>query len=375
MKILVINWQDPRNPLAGGAEVQFLQVFSRLAAAGHAVTLLCSSFPGARAEETLDGIRVLRRGARPVFNYLVPGLYAGLARRERFDVVVDDMNKIPFFTPLYVREPLCGLVHHLFGRSIYREADPLTASYVFAMERAALSLYRRRKVPFMAVSPSTRDDMLAAGFPGRDLSIVPLAVDHGLFRPTGVPRSPRPLLGYVGRLKRYKSIDHLIESMPEVRRVVPGAGLVVIGEGDDRGRLEGLVRRLGLESAVEFTGYVSEEEKVRRLQEIWCMVMPSSKEGWGLTVTEANACGTPAIASNVPGLRDAVVDGETGMLYPYGDRTALARCAAAILGDPAVRDRMAARAGEFAARFTWEESAGRTLEVLGALVQRRGAAD
>ncbi|HEX9006332.1 MAG TPA: glycosyltransferase family 4 protein [Bacteroidota bacterium] len=375
MNILVINWQDLRNPQAGGAEVQFQQVFSRLAAAGHGVTLLCSSFPDAPPEETLGGVRVLRRGARPVFNYLVPGLYARLTRRERFDVVVDDMNKVPFFTPLFVREPLCGLVHHLFGRSIYREVGPLTSSYVYAMERAALSLYRRRGIPFMVVSPSTREDMLASGFAERNLCVVPLAVDHALFRPTGVPRSTRPLLGYVGRLKRYKSIDHLIASLPAVRQAVPDAGLVIIGEGDDRGRLERLVGQLGLAGAVEFAGFVPEEEKVRRLQEIWCMVMPSSKEGWGLTVTEANACGTPAVASNVPGLRDAVIDGETGLLYPYGDVGALARCAVAILSDSSVRDRMAARAVEFAARFTWEESAERTSAFLSAIIRdRRGSA-
>jgi glycosyltransferase involved in cell wall biosynthesis len=364
MKILVINWQDWRNPLAGGAEVQCREVFSRVAAAGHRVTLVCSGFDGAPPEETLDGVRVVRGGGRLLFNWSVPRLYRERLMHEAYDVVVDDMNKLPFFTPLYVREPLLGLVHHLFGGSIFREADPLSASYVYGMERAALALYRRRGVPFMVVSPSTRTDMLARGFPADRLSIVPLAVDHRVFRPGEAARSPSPLLGYVGRLKRYKCVDHLLEAMPAVRRAVPGARLVVVGGGDDLKRLERLASALDLSGFVEFTGYVSEGEKVRRLQEMWCMAMPSSKEGWGLTVTEANACGTPAIASDVPGLRDAVQEGVTGMLFPFGNREALARCAAAMLSDPAAREGMSRRALEFSAGFTWEESAARTIAAL-----------
>jgi glycosyltransferase involved in cell wall biosynthesis len=364
MKILVMNWQDPRNPLAGGAEVQFREVFSRIAAAGHSVTLVCSGFDGAPREEMLDGIRVVRRGGRMLFNYLVPLIYFRRLRHEGFDVVVDDMNKIPFFTPLYVRERICGLVHHLFGGSIFHELDPLSASYVYAMERAALALYHRRGIPFMAVSPSTRSEMLSRGFPAENLCIVPLAVDHEVFRPAGTARCPVPTLGYVGRIKRYKSIDHLIEAMPEVRAAIPGARLMVVGEGDDRPRLERMASVLGLGGEVEFTGYVAEDEKVRRLQQMWCMVMPSSKEGWGLTVTEANACGTPAIASDVPGLRDAVQEGVTGLLFPYGDRKALARCSISMLGNTGAREEMGERARAYAAHFTWEEAAARTLRIL-----------
>src|SRR5512140_1306089 len=364
MKILIINWQDIRNPFSGGAEVQLHEVFSRVAQAGHEVVLYCSSFPGAPHEETMNGIRIIREGGRNLFNYRVPFAYRSRFRHEGFDVVVDDMNKIPFFTPLYVREPLQGIIHHLFAESIFREVNPLVGAYVYLTERLSLALYRGSKMPFIVVSPSTYQDLIERGFDPSALVQIGLAVDHNLFRPTGVPRSPTPLIGYFGRLKKYKSVDQLLLALPAVLRDVPALKAVIVGEGDDRPRLEALVRQLNIQDAVRFTGFVSEQEKVTLLQQMWFKVATSSKEGWGLTVTEANACGTPAIASNVPGLRDAVQDGKSGLLYRYGDVEDLAGKIKLLLSDGELRARLSAGALAWAALFSWDEAARRTIEVL-----------
>jgi glycosyltransferase involved in cell wall biosynthesis len=370
MNILVINWQDRLNPLAGGAEVHLHEVFSRIVRAGHDVTVMCTSFPGAASEETLDGLRILRNGSRNFFNYEVPGLYRALTKRQRFDVVVDDLNKIPFFTPWFVREPIYGIVHHLFGTSIYREVDPLTASYVAGMERFALSVYKRNHVPFMAVSPSSIEAMRRIGFPESSLSLVHLGVDHNLYSAREGSKESTPLVGYVGRLKKYKSIHHLIEAFAVVKQDIPGVRLVIVGDGDDRPRLESVVNRLELGQSVTFTGYVSEQEKAEWMRRMWVMAMPSSKEGWGLTVTEANACGTTVVASDVPGLRDAVEHGHSGLLFPYGDTAALARSIVRVLRDDAERNRLSKGALEFAARFTWDIAASRTINALTGLVGR-----
>ncbi len=364
MNILVINWQDIRNPLGGGAEVHLHQVFTRIAAMGNTVTVLCSSIPGFPAEEDLDGLHIVRRGSRSLFNFAVPRAYRELRQSRQFDVVVDDMNKIPFMAERYVDEPVCGIVHHLFGASVFHEVDPVSALYVSLMEARALRRYRRDHVPFIAVSPSTRDDMIRRGYPNDLLRLVSLAVDHTFFQSSGAPKSPEPLIGYVGRVKRYKSIDHVIDALPAIRAQVPSVRLIIVGEGDDRKRLEQLVRARDLHEAVEFTGYVSETRKVDLLQAMWALVMPSSKEGWGLTVTEANACGTPAIVSDVPGLRDAVVDGETGLLFRYGDRVALAERVIRLLTNAPMRTALRERAIEFSRRFSWDVAARETLEVL-----------
>ncbi len=364
MKILVINWQDIRNPFSGGAEVQLHEVFSRVAQAGHEVVLYCSSFPGAQHEEFLNGIRIIREGGRSLFNYRVPGAYLGRFRHEGFDVVVDDMNKIPFFTPLFVREPIQGIIHHLFAGSIFREVNPLVGAYVYVMERISLSMYRKKKTPFIVVSPSTYNDLLSRGFDPSVLVQIGLAVDHTLFRPTGVPRSATPLIGYFGRLKKYKSVDQFLQAIPLVLPDVPALKVVIVGEGDDRPRLEALARELGIHDVVTFTGFVSDQEKVKLLQQMWFKVATSSKEGWGLTVTEANACGTPAIASDVPGLRDAVQDGKTGLLYRYGDIQDLAGKIRSLLKDQELRARLSSGALAWAALFSWDEAARRTIDVL-----------
>lgn len=370
MKILVINWQDIRNPLGGGAEVHLHQVFTRIAALGHDVTVLCSLFPGSPSEELIDGLHIVRRGSRSLFNFAVPGAYRELRRLRAFDVVVDDMNKIPFTAERFVEEPVCGIVHHLFGASVFHEVNPVSASYVSWMEARALRRYRADRVPFIAVSPSTRDDMIRRGYPAELLHLVSLAVDHDLFRPSGAAKAAEPLIGYVGRIKRYKSIDHVIEALPDVLARVPAVRLVVVGEGDDRNRLERIVAAKGLQQVVEFTGYVTDDRKVELLQSMWGLVMPSSKEGWGLTVTEANACGTPAIVSDVPGLRDAVVDRETGLLFSYGDRRALADRIVHLLTDRRLSAALRENAIAFSRKFSWENAAHETFNILQSMVRQ-----
>ena len=364
MKILLVNWQDISNPHAGGAEVHLHEVFSRIGEAGHEVTLLCSAYPGAGAEERLGAIHVVRTGDRYLFNLQACATLHSRVRLSSFDLVVDDMNKIPFFLPLYSAVPVCCVTHHLFGRSIYQETNPLLASYVYAMERAAVRSYARRGVPFIVGSESTRDELIARGCAPETVHIVYYAVDHQLHRRTGVARSTTPLIGYFGRLKRYKSVDHLLEAFPLIQAAIPAVRLVIIGEGDDRPRLERIAREKGIGDAVTFTGRVSDQRKIELLQSMWCKVTTSAKEGWGLTVLEANACGTPVVASNVPGLRDAVRDGKTGLLYPYGDHQALATAVLRLLRDTAMRERLGAEALSWARSFTWDRAAEETLAIL-----------
>lgn len=363
MNILVVNWQDITNPLSGGAEVHFQEIFSRIARAGHRVTLCCSAYRGAPSRETIGGVDILRAGRREVFNFVFPFTYIARLSGLRYDVVVEDLNKVPFFSPLYVRRPIAGIAHHLFGKSVFREAGFLPAAYVYLMERAALALYRRR-VPFMVVSRSTADEFLEAGFsPGR-LAVITNCVDHRKYTPGEGMKSDLPLAVYFGRLKKYKSVDHFLRALPRVLSRFPLMKAVVAGEGDDIGRLRKIAADLAIGASVEFTGYITEERKVELLRRAWFTVTTSLKEGWGLTVVEANACGTPCIASDVPGLRDAVRDGETGLLYPHGDIASLEERMIRLCDDGALRDSLREGALRWASTFNWEDAARKTLEFL-----------
>lgn len=367
MKILVFNWQDLSHPLAGGAEVHLHETYARIARMGHQVTLFCSSYEGAKPVEEMDGITVIREGGRHLFNFVVMRRYFTTFRHGGYDLIVDDVNKIPFYTPAYVREPVLGELHHLLGTSVFQETIFPLASYVYLAERASLPMYR--KIHFMIHSPSTRTEVTANGFAPERIHYVPYGMNHQLFRQTGVAKSPVPLIGALGRLKKYKSFDHLIEAFVIVKQSVPEAKLVIVGDGDDRPRLESLTASLGLNDSVTFTGFVSEEEKVRWLNTMHVAVNTSAKEGWGLTAIEANACGTTTVSSNVQGLRDAVLDGETGLLYEYGNREMLAEKLLRLLRDDAERERLTANALRRSKEFDWQTGAERTMEVIERVVR------
>ncbi len=362
MKILVLNWQDIKNPLGGGAEVHLHEIFKRVVAQGHSVTLFCSKFPGSTDTEEIDGLRVIREGGRYLFNFHVPWRYDSRFRKDGYDVVVDDINKIPFYSPKFVDKPLAGIVHHLFGKAIFLEAPFVPASYVYLAEKLAARVYRN--TPMAVVSESTRQELVELGFMPSNIVIVPNAVNDKIYTPSQDILHGRPLIGHLGRLKKYKSVDHLLRAYQIVLKEIPEARLKIIGDGDFRPELERLAGELGITNRVEFTGYLSQAEKVRQLHQMSVAVNCSAKEGWGLTVIEANACGVPVVASDVPGLRDSVVDEKTGLLYEFGNIEQLAEKILLLLRDEHFRSRMRVDAIEWGRTFNWEDSSKKMIDFL-----------
>ncbi|HEX5726265.1 MAG TPA: glycosyltransferase family 4 protein [Longimicrobiaceae bacterium] len=359
MKILVVNWQDLRNPKSGGAEVHLHEVFGRLARRGHEVTALVSGWPGAPEHAEADGMRIRRTGGRNTFSLAAPRYYRRHLARERFDLVVEDLNKVPLFAPLWVRRPLVLLVHHLFGATAFREAPAPFAAATWLLERPLPRLYRG--VPTQAVSESTADDLVARGLRREDLRVIHNGVDLAFFRPDpAVPRLAEPTFLYVGRLKKYKRVDHAVEAVARLRAGGVPARLLVAGKGDDEPRLRAAVEAHGAAGFVRFEGFVSEARKRELLRSCWANVLPSPKEGWGIANLEAAACGTPAVASDAPGLRESVVHGETGLLVPHGDVPALAEALRGLAADRARVDALGAAARRFAEGFSWERAADLT---------------
>ena len=362
--LLAINFRDPAHPEAGGAELHLEQVLLEAVRRGWRVTWLAAGFRGGTPEGEHRGMRVLRRGAWWNFNLVVPGvLRREFARGSAPDLVVEDVNKVPCFAPWFTRAPVAVVVPHLFGTTAYREANAVVATYVLALEALIPWAYARCR--FVVISESTRDDLVARGIgPGR-ITVVHCGLDHERYRvDPAVTKAALPTLTFVGRLRRYKGVDWVLRALPAVRARVPGARLEIVGDGPFAGALRRQAARLGLDSAVQFLGFLPGAEKVKRLQASWAAVQPSPKEGWGLTVVEAAACGTPVVATDAPGLRDSVRRDETGLLVPFGDDAAMADALVRMLTDEPLRARMARAAVEYAARFTWDECGRRSLDAL-----------
>lgn len=369
LKILILNWQDITNPLAGGAEVHLHEVFERLAARGHDVTLFCHHFDDAPREEMRNGIRIIRKGGRFLFNFHVAIEYMRRFRKEGYDVVIDDVNKIPFYTPLYVREPVQGVTHHLFGKSIFLETIFPLAAYVYLAERLIKPVYRN--VHFIIGSPSTANEYLEWGFSKDQISVVNYCVNKDIYYSDESNIYDTSRIAYFGRLKKYKSVDHLIRAMDRLKNEYPYLHLDIIGDGDDKQRLEELTAELQLNNHITFHGFIDEDQKAPMLQKTNFVVNTSSKEGWGLTVVEANACGAPVVAANVPGLRDSVVDGETGLLYEFGNIDDLISKMKVFLDSPETRNAFRTRAIAWAAKFDWENAADETLELIERTIEKQ----
>jgi glycosyltransferase involved in cell wall biosynthesis len=361
-RLLVINWQDIRNPQAGGAEVHLHEIFGRLARRGHEVSLLCSGWPGASARDEVDGMKVHRVGGRHTFTLRAAPYYRRHLLDGAFDLVVEDINKIPLCSPLWVRPPVVALIPHLFGDTAFQEASLPLAAAVWLAERPLPHFYEN--TPFVAISQSTADDLVARGLPRSSVRVICPGIDHSRFRPDRtISQFENPTFVYVGRLKRYKGLEAVIDATARLAADGVDARLLVAGKGDHESALRehATLRPPG---CVEFLGFIPEDEKVNLLRKAWATVYPSPKEGWGITNVEAAACGTPALASDSPGLRESVAHEKSGLLVPHDDVEAWTLALHRIAEDGELRARLRAGAIRFADGFSWDRTADETEALL-----------
>jgi len=354
LRILIFNWRDITHPWAGGAESYMHELARRWVRQGCEVGWISERYRTGKRVETIDGIRFHRLGGHFTLYPLAALAYLWRLRNS-YDIIVDCENGIPFFTPLYIRKPVVLVVHHLHQEVFRRELPAYLRWLALWLEGWLMPhVYRRKTV--VTVSPSTLSDLQAHGYDPERMMIVTNGVEVPNIA-VQIERNGIPLLLYLGRLKRYKSIDVLLRAMPQVLSDFPNAKLAVVGQGPEREPLERLSWRLGLAEHVRFYGYVDKLSRDKLLAAAWLAVCPSRFEGWGMVCLEANAWGTPVVAARVPGLRDAVLDGVTGRLVPYGNSTRLADEVVALLADRQAREAMGQAGRAWAAEHSWERSA------------------
>ncbi len=363
MRILILNWRDPTHPQAGGCE-EYLRALSVIwISQKHEVTWFCGTYPGCKKQEVLAGVHIQRKGGKYGV-YLWTALKV-LIQSKKYDIILDCENGIPFFSPLFA--PLKSkilIVHHVHIEVFHKEMKfPLNWIGVFLESKLMSLLYR--SIHCITVSPSSLEELITLGFKKRNLSIIYNGVElslHSVISPKG--QKDEPFILYLGRVKKYKSIETLLLAFFLIHERFPNLKLVIAGRGDYISVLKEIIKTKNLENKVKFLGYVSEEQKIALLQKTIVMIQPSQKEGWGVVVIEANACGTPCIAANVPGLRDSVVDGVTGLLFRYGDPHSLAEKLEQILSSVSLREQLSEKALTWSEKFRWEKSAEKAMYIV-----------
>lgn len=346
MKILLFNWRCWKHPEAGGAEKYLYEICKRLAKK-HEITWFVARFKGSKEREFIDGMEIIRRGGKYTVYLHALLTYVGKLRKRGFDVVIDDINGVPFFTPLYIWKPRkIAIVHHLVGWKIFSLELPWYLAIVaWFLERLIPLFYLN--VCFVTVSPSSKKELEKMFI--RRIKVIYNGLDERFKRGLKeVKKHKKPVIIYLGRWKKYKRIDDILEAFRIVKKRVKDAELWLVGKN---------IKEIKMKDVKVFQR-VSEEEKMRLLKKAWVFVTASIKEGWGITVIEANACGTPAIAYDVPGLRDSIVDGKTGFLVKEdGNAEKLAEAIIRVLTDDKLRDELSRNAIEWAKRFSWDRSA------------------
>jgi len=356
----VLAWRDLDDVESGGSEVYVHEVVKRLAAVGLDVKVRTSHAAGRRPITQRDGYTVVRRAGRFwVFPSTVAEELSG--HDGKGDALIEVWNGVPYFSPVWFRGPRVAILHHS-----HREIWPLvlaTPSFAtagrFIETKIAPRIYRRTFI--VTDSNSSRADlMLALGFRGDRVRVGEPGIDPR-FSPGG-ERSATPLVVSVGRLVGTKSFDALVDVVHAVRQRGCDIDLVIVGEGYERDHLEAQQRRLGAESWLTLAGRIPDEEVVELYRRAWAVASMSASEGWGMALTEAAACGTPAVASRINGHVDAVRDGESGLLA--NGPAEMADHLERLVCDPILREKLSAGALTRAAELSWDRTTERVLEAL-----------
>lgn len=329
MKILILNWRDIKNTAGGGAELLTHEMAKRWVKWGNEVIQISAGFPGGRREETIDGVKIIRLGTWWTVHFLTIFYYFKNLRNQ-VDVIVDEVHWFPFFAAVWTRTKTVLLACEAASKSFFVYFPYLIAVAWRQLEKVYLFLYRN--VPTLAISPSTKKELINEGFKKDKITILPM----GLTPPASLkvcPKRKKPTLIYLGRINKLKGAEDAVETFKIVKREIPKAKLWFVGAGlpDYERKIKQKVADYHLTASVKFFGFVSEKKKFELLSKAHLLMVPSRHEGWGLIVSEAGFAGTPAVVYNVSGLKDVVRDKKTGLICQKNTPQEMARLSISLL--------------------------------------------
>lgn len=347
MKILWIAHRDPLNPMAGGAERTILELCKRFSSSSHEVTLLTSGWNGCAPISRLQGFDVIRFGGPASFHLFVPFFLV----EHSFDVVINDLgHAVPWISTQFLAKKNVVFFHHLHARSLKGQVGPFMACLLMAVEKSYHFIYHSTK--FVTESQSSEIDLKSINIKSEDIIRIPPGVDKSIFHE--VPKTELPSIVYFGGMRRYKRPAETLYAFESVLREIPKAELTVVGDGPELANLTTLSTSLHIQNRVRFMGHLDIWKLADIVAKSWLNLHTSMTEGWGFSILEASASGTPTVAYEVAGVKDSVENGRNGILVVDGDRKALAEAAIKILKNPTP---WWVSSQEIAKRYSWEKTA------------------
>lgn len=356
MNILWLSWKDRTHPLAGGAETVSTEIRKHLLLDGHEVRLLTSRYPGSKSQEVVDGTEITRLGNR--FS-VYPRVFIYFRRHLKNwpDLIIDEMNTVPFGCAFYSRKQRV-LVTYQLSRQVWLYQLPVPFSLIgYAIEPLYLKALSNKYPRIITISDSTRQELVKHGFKASSIRLFRVGIN---LKPVAkLPKKPtRTTVLSLGALRPMKRTLEIIKAFEVARDQNSKLKLVVAG--DTSGKYAARVMKYAAASrhskAISLKGRVPNRERIALMRAAGLIVVTSIKEGWGLIVTEANSQGTPAVVYDTDGLRDSVKHNVTGLLVPNSDYQKLGEAINDLLVDQATYDRLREQAWRWSQEFTLENS-------------------
>jgi len=318
MRILILNWRDFKNPKSGGAEILTHEMAKRWTKWGHGVTQISSGFKNSKNKENIDGVTIIRIGHWWSV-HLLGFLYYLKNLKSSTDVIIDEVHWFPFFSTLYAPKKTILLACEVANK-LFFEFFPYPLAFIGrGIEKLYLALYKN--VPVLAISSSTKKELVAEGFSENKITVLPMGINFPKIFPK-FKKEKNPTIIFVGRILKTKGVEDVIKVCLELKKEFANIKLWIVGRGEKKyeQKIKKQIRDLNLDNQVDFFGFVSEEKKFGMMQRAHMLIVPSIKEGYGLTIPEAGIVGTPAVAYNTEGLRDVLKNGKNGILVDCNPR-------------------------------------------------------
>lgn len=370
MNILILSWRGPGHPHAGGAEISTHEHAKGWVKAGHDVTLFSSYYFGAKAEEVIDGVKIIRQGAQILGVHLKAFIWYVFGNHQKYDLIIDQFHGIPFFTPLYIKEKKLAFIHEVtkevWNLNPWSWPFNMIPAIFGAIFEPLIFKFVYKKIPFMTVSESTKKDLSGWGISEKNITVIHNGLD--IVKVKQYAKGEKKTLIFLGALSKDKGIEDVLKIF-SVLDDIDNFRFWIVGKGEDHylKSLKLQTIKTKIDKKVKFWGFVSKEKKYELLTRAHILINPSIREGWGFVVMEAASVGTPTIGYNVPGLRDSILDGKTGILS-RPDPVACSEAVLSLIKDEKKYETLRKNCFLWSRKFNWEKSSKESLKLIEKLV-------